>query len=101
MDFISAVLLGALNVPVFVFFCRLFRRVFFRDRAEFWRSLLAWSFDPHAFFDKDSRHNHLAVLFVSLSAASCVLLVFCEYELAYRFVDGLRASQSFQAFMKL
>ena len=101
MDFISAVLLGALNVPLFLFLCRLFQRAFFREHRDFWRSLLAWSFDPHAFFDKDSRHNHLAVLFLSLSAACCVLLVLFEYELAYRFVDSLRTYEPFQALMDL
>ncbi len=101
MDSISAMLLGVLNVPVFLLFCRFVRRVFFRDRPDFWRALLAWSFDPHAFFDKDSRHNHLAVLFVSISAACCVLLVFVEYEMACRFVDALRLYQPFQAATRL
>ena len=101
MDTLSAMLLAALNVPVFVFFCRLFQRTFFREHRDFWRSLLAWSFDPHGFFDKNARHNNLAVLFLSLSAACCVLLVLAEYELAYRFVDSLRTFQPFQVLMKL
>ncbi|MGA3174643.1 MAG: hypothetical protein ABSE25_09510 [Syntrophorhabdales bacterium] len=101
MDLLSAVLLGALNVPVFLFFCRLFQKAFFRKHRDFWRSLLAWSFDPHGFFDRESRHNHLAVLFLSLSAACCVFLVLVEYELAYRFVDSLRSYQPFQALTKL
>jgi hypothetical protein len=101
MDTLSAILLAALNVPVFVLFCRLFQRAFFRQHHDFWRSLLAWSFDPHAFFDKDCRHNHLAVLFLSLSAACCVLLVLVEYELAYKFVDSLRTLRPLQALLKL
>ncbi|MGD0230092.1 MAG: hypothetical protein ABSC19_07020 [Syntrophorhabdales bacterium] len=100
MDFISAILLGVLNVPLFLLFCRLFQRAFFRDRSDFWRSLLAWSFDPHAFFDKESWHNHVAVAFLSLSAACCVFLVLFEYDLACRFVDTLRMCQPFQALMK-
>ena len=101
MDTLSAILLAALNIPVFLLFCRLFQKVLFRKHPDFWRSLLAWSFDPHAFFDKDSRHNHLAVLFLSLSAACCVLLVLAEYELACRFVDSLRTNSPFQALMNL
>ena len=101
MDIISAILLGVLNIPLFLLFCRLFRRVFFGDRQDFWRSLLAWSFDPHAFFDKESRHNHLAVLFLSMSVACCVFLAFFEYDVACRFVDALRGHQSIQALMNL
>lgn len=100
MDSISAILLGALNTPLFLFFCRLFRRVFFKDRQDFWKSLLAWSFDPHAFFDKDSRHNHLAVLFLSVSVACCVFLAFFEYNVACRFIDAIKAHQSMQAALK-
>ncbi len=101
MDIVSIILLGVLNVPVLLIFCRLFRKVFFRNHEDFWRSLLAWSFDPHAFFDKESRHNHLAVLLLSISLACCVFLVFFEYEVAYRFVDALKAYQPFQALLKL
>ena len=101
MDTLSAILLAALNVPLFVFFCRLFQRAFFRERHDFWRSFLAWSFDPHAFFDRESRHNHLAVLLLSVSAACCVLLVLVEYDLACRLVDSLRTCRPFHAFLKL
>ena len=101
MDAVSAILLGALNVPIFLFFCRLFRKVFFSEHRDFWPSLLAWSFDPNGFFDRDSRHNHLAVLFLSLSAACCVLLVVVEYELVYRLVDSLRAFQPIRALSRL
>lgn len=102
MDKISAFLLSALNVPLFLFFCRLFQKSFFRHHHDFWRSLLAWSFDPHAFFDKDSRHNHLAVLFVAVSLACCVLFVFLEYDLACKAVDAFKAHQpSILAFLKL
>jgi hypothetical protein len=93
MDFLSAILLALLNVPVFLLFCGLFRRTFAKDRHDFWKSLLAWSFDPHAFFEKGSLPNHLAVAFLSLSVVCCVLLVLCEYEWACRLVDGLRAFQ--------
>ncbi len=90
MDIISIILLGALNVPLFVFCCRLFHRTFYRDKHDFWKSLLAWSFDPHAFLDKEYKHNHFAVLFLSVTVCCCVVLVLVEYELAYRFVDALR-----------
>lgn len=100
MDIISIVLLGALNIPVLIFFCRLLRKRFFGDKEDFWRSLLAWSFDPHAFFDKDSKHNHLAVLLLSLSVVCCVVLMLVEYELAYKFVDTLRLSEPFHALLK-
>ncbi len=101
MDFVSIILLGALNVPVLLFFCRLFRRAFFGNRQDFWKELLDWSFDPHGFFDKERRHNHVAVLFLALSVTCCVLLMLLEYDLAYRLVDGLRASNTVQAFAKL
>ncbi len=101
MDTISIVLLGALNLPVFLLFCRFVRRVFFRDRRDFWQSLLAWSFDPHAFFDRESRHNHLAVLLLSISVSCCVLLVIFEYGVACRFVDALKGYRPLQALMKL
>ncbi len=101
MDTISAILLGVLNIPLFLLFCRLFQRAFFRDRPDFWRSLLAWSFDPHAFFDKDSRCNHLAVLFLSMSVACCVLLAFVEYDVACRCVDAIRVHGMTQALMRL
>lgn len=90
MDFTSAILLGALNIPIFVFLCRLFQRVFFKKHQDFWRSLLTWSFDLHAFFDKTYKHNHFAVLLLSMTTAVCVLLVFAEYELACRLVDSIR-----------
>ncbi len=51
MGIISVILLGALNVPVFLLFCRFVRRVFSRDRQDFRRSLVVWSFDLYAFFD--------------------------------------------------
>jgi hypothetical protein len=101
MDNISLVLLGALNLPVFLLFCRFVRRVFFRDRQDFWRSLLAWICDPHAFFDKESRRNHLAVLLLSISVSCCVLLVFFEYGIACSFVDALKGCQPFQSLIKL
>ncbi len=102
MDIVSLILLAVLNVPVLIFFCRIIQKRLSarsKDNDNFWRSLLAWSFDPHAFFDKDSRHNHLAVLFLSVSVACCVVLILVEYELAYKFVDALRGYQPFQAFV--
>ncbi len=91
MDIVSIILLGALNVPLLVFSCRLFRRTFYRDKHDFWQSLLAWSFDPHAFLDKEYKHNHFAVLFLSVAVCSCIVLVLVEYELASRLVDAVRA----------
>jgi hypothetical protein len=90
MDFVSIILLGALNIPVFVFFCRLFQRIFFKRHPDFWRSLLSWSFDFSAFFDKAYKHNHFAVLLLSVTMATCIILVLVEYELAYRLVDSIR-----------
>jgi hypothetical protein len=101
MDVITVILLGALNLPVFFLFCRFVRKVFFRDRQDFWRSLLAWGCDPHAFFDKESRRNHLAMLLLSASVSCCVLLVFFEYGIACRFVDVLKGYQPFQGLLKL
>jgi hypothetical protein len=101
MDFVSIVLLGALNVPLLIFVCRLYQRAFFNDKQDFWKSLLTWSFDLHAFLDKEHRHNHVTVLFLSLSVACCILLMLLEYELAYQLVDGLRTSQTFHTFVRL
>ncbi|OPY65431.1 MAG: hypothetical protein A4E57_03198 [Syntrophorhabdaceae bacterium PtaU1.Bin034] len=100
MDIVSAILLGALNVPLFVFLCKLFQRSFFPDKHDFWKSLLAWSFDPHAFLDKEYKHNHLAVLFLSLCIACCIILIFLEYEGAYRLVESIRAYRQFHALVK-
>jgi len=96
MDIISVILLGLLNIPVFLFFCRIIRKVFFRNRQDCWRSLLAWYCDPHAFFDKESRRNYLAVLLLSISVSCCVLLVFFEYSMACRFVDALKKVSAFR-----
>ncbi len=93
MDIISIMLLGALNVPLFMFSCRLFHRTFYKDKSDFWKSLLAWSFDPHAFLDKEYKHNHFAVLFLSVAVCCCIALVLVEYELAYRLVDAVRPYQ--------
>lgn len=101
MDIVSIILLGALNIPLLMLFCGIIRKRLDKHREEhFWRSLLAWSFDPHAFFDKEYRHNHLTVLLLSVSVACCIVLMLVEYELAYRFVDNLRAYQPLQAFLK-
>jgi len=100
MDFVSIILLGALNAPLLVFVCRLYQRTFFKDKQDFWKSLLSWSFDIHAFFDKEYRHNHVTVLFLSLSIGCCVLLMLLEYEVAYQLVDGVRTSQTFQMFVR-
>jgi Trk-type K+ transport system membrane component len=100
MDFVSVILLGALNTPVLILFCRTIQKKLSKDGDNFWRSLLAWSFDPHAFFDKDSRHNHLAVLFLSISVACCVLLMLLEYELAYRVVESVKGYGPFQTLVK-
>lgn len=100
MDIISVILLGALNTPVLLFCCSTIQRRLSREREDFWRSLLAWSFDPHAFFDKDSRHNHLAVLFLSLSVVCCIVLILLEYELAYKLVDAFRGYPPFHALTK-
>ncbi len=91
MDFISAVLLGALNVPVLLISCRLFRRSFFKEEPDFWRSLLAWSFDPQGFFDQHYRRYHYAVLFISAAFAACIALVFLEYEGAHRLMEYVRS----------
>lgn len=90
MDTISALLLGILNVPVFLGICRIIRRRAFGDKRDFWQTLLSWSFDPHAFFDREQRHNHLAVLLLTVSFACCVLLVFVEYGLTCRLMDLIR-----------
>ena len=100
MDFVSIILLGVLNIPVLLFCCSTIQKRLSGEEKDFWRSLLAWSFDPHAFFDKDSRHNHLAVLFLSLSVVCCIVLILLEYELAYRFVDAIRNYQLFHVFVK-
>jgi hypothetical protein len=101
MDFASIILLGALNVPVFIFLCRLFQRVFFKQHQDFWRSLLSWSFDLQAFFDRRYKHNHFAVLLLSASIALCILLVFVEYELAYRVVDSIRGYEPLHILTRL
>jgi hypothetical protein len=100
MDILSIVLLSALNIPVLLFCCRIIQRRLSGGRDDFWSSLLSWSFDPHAFFDKEHKHNHIAVLLLSLSVACCIILILVEYELAYRFVDGLRLYQPLQAWLK-
>jgi hypothetical protein len=100
MDFVSISLLGALNIPILVSLCRWFQRTFHKDKDNFWGSLLRWSFDAQAFFDKEHKHNHLAVLFISLSVGCCALLVPIEYEAASKFVDLLRVHHAFQALTK-
>ena len=101
MDLTSIILLSALNVPVLVFLCRLFQKMFFKEHQDFWRSLLSWSFDFHAFFDKEYKHNHFAVLMLSITVACCVLLVFVEYQLAYVLVDSIRGYGPFRLLTRL
>ncbi len=98
MDFLSAVLLGALNIPILVSSCRWFQRTLHNEKENFWGSLLSWSFDPYAFFDKEHKHNHAAVLFISLTAACCALLIPLEYEAATILIDAVRGADSLQAF---
>ncbi len=95
MDAVSIILLVILNIPILVIMCRWFQRTFHQDKENFWGSLLSWSFDPYAFFDQEYKHNHLAVLFVSMSAACCGLLIPMEYEAASRVVDLLKLAQLF------
>ncbi len=90
MDSTSILLLCALNIPLLLSLCRWFQKTYYRDKENFWGSLLSWSFDPWAFFDKEYKHNHLAVLFVSLAVGCCALLIPLEYEAAHRVVDLVR-----------
>lgn len=91
MDLISVLLLTALNAPVFVFMCKQFRKLFFGDKEDFWNTLLHWSFNPHSFFEKEYRYNHVAAILIILCAACCVCLVFLEYHLADRLMTLVRA----------
>jgi hypothetical protein len=95
MDAISIILLGALNTPILISLCRLFQKSFYKEKENFWGSVLSWSFDPLAFFDKEYKHNHVAVLFVTLSVGCCALLIPLEYAAASKFVDLLKVYQPF------
>lgn len=90
MDLLSTLLLIALNTPVFIFMCKGFQKIFFRDKEDFWNNLLHWSFNPYGFFDKEYRHNHFAAVLIILCAACCVCLVFLEYHLTDRLMTLVR-----------